>query len=101
MITKEQLQKYINEYNKTHEGKCIANWEESSYYVLLANDTEYHYTVYYIRKFRTLHKAQDYIKNKPWEDYLGGYTTAKIISYDEIVKNYSVSLIPEKYYTCE
>lgn len=96
MITKEKLQKYIDEYNRTHEGKCIPTWEEKSFYVEIYNDKG-HIGHYYFRKFRTKQQAEQYIEERPWEGTLTGRTIAKIVSYDYLIRNKFE--IPQKYYT--
>ena len=97
-MTRKQLEKYIEEYNNTNEGKCIPTWEESAYYVLVVDHiyypakeintiTDSHAgiaTNYYtndIRKFRTKDEAEQYIEENKDE-----YYSVKLVTYDYIKK---------------
>ena len=107
-MTRKQLEKYIEEYNRTNEGKCIPTWEESVYYVLVVDHIFYpaketntitnsHINIstnYYtndIRKFKTKEEAEQYIKDNKDEHY-----SVKLVDYDSIKKE--GFLIPEKFY---
>jgi len=108
-MTKQQLVKYIEEYNSTHIEKCTPVWEDSVYYVLLTervfiprkkySDFDTTYTTYYIRKFHTREEMEQYLEEEPWNDYINA--TAKEVTYDYIVKESFSSLIPDKYYSKE